>query len=297
VSTTSASPSPVPFFAFTCLIAGGCAIAFAPVLVRLSHTGPVASAFWRVALAAPILWAWVVSTDRGRLHVPVLLPIGAGLFFAADLGVWHWSITLTSIANATLLANLAPIFVALAGRLFFHEALTRTLLAGMIVAMSGMLILASPNFALGGARVAGDALGALTAVFYAGYMLTIKAARGAGLSTARIMAWSTSWSAAALLPMALLFPQPVAPRDAGDWTVLVGLALISQILGQGLIAYALAHLPATLSSVSLLVQPVMAAYLAWQLLGERIGVAQFVGGGIVLAGIAIARRGGNAGAT
>ncbi len=284
----------VPTVAFLCLLAGGCAIACAPIFVRLSDTGPVASAFWRTALAVPLLWAWAAQA-RGRegagARVPPMALAGAGIFFALDLGVWHWSIVYTSVANATLLANLAPIFVTLAGWLFWKQAFTRTFLAGMVIAIAGMFVLVGPNFAVGGTRLAGDALGALTAVFYAGYMLSIKAARDARASTARLMAWSTTISALALLPAALLSPQPMLPQAPEGWLVLAGLALVSQILGQGLIAYAFAHLPASLSSVSLLIQPVMAALFAWAIFGEAIGAVQFAGGAIVLAGIWLARKG------
>ena len=143
----------------------------------------------------------------------------------------------------------------------------------------------------GGTRFAGDLLAALTAIFYGSYMLAIKAARDAGGSTARIMAWSTTISAVALLPFAWISPQPFWPASAGGWLAVLGLALVSQVLGQGLIAYAFAHLPASLSSVSLLIQPVMAALFAWALFGEAIGPVQFAGGAVVLAGIWIARRG------
>src|SRR5258706_15477524 len=164
-------------------------------------------------------------------------------------------------------------------------------LAGLALAIAGMFILVGPNFAAGGTRLLGDALGALTGAFYAGYMLAIKDARDAQASTARLMAWSTTITAAVLLPGALLSPQPFWPATITGWYVVLPPPLVSQILGQGLIAYAFAHLPASLSSVSLLIQPVMASIFAWALFGEAIGLVQFAGGAIVLAGIWIARRG------
>lgn len=279
--------------AFLCLLAGGCAIAFAPIFVRLADTGPVASAFWRCSLAVPVLWIWLLAKRengaRHDFHSSALLL--AGLFFASDLGVWHFSILYTSVANATVLANLAPIFVTLAGWMLWRRKVTRTFLVGMFVAIAGMFVLVGPNFAAGGRPLLGDALGALTAVFYAGYFLAIKIARDARASTARLMAWSTTITAIALLPVALLMPQPFWPSSAAGWWVLAGLAIVSQVLGQGLIAYAFAHLPASLSSVSLLIQPVMAALFAWALFGEAIGVFQLAGGAIVLAGIWLARKG------
>jgi drug/metabolite transporter (DMT)-like permease len=293
-SLDAATRPSIPAGAFLCLLAGGCAIAFAPILVRLSDTGPVASAFWRTALAAPILWAFALHAGKSEREVErshALALVAAGLFFAGDLGVWHWSIVWTSVANSTLLANLAPIFVTLAGWLFWKRKVTRTFLAGMCVAIAGMFILVGPHFSTGGTQLLGDALGAFTAVFYAGYMLAIKVARDDGASTVRLMAWSTSITAVALLPIALLSPQPFLPSSANGWLVVLALALVTQILGQGLIAYAFAHLPASLSSVSLLIQPVVAAFVAWRLFGEAVGAAQFIGGAVVLAGIWLAKRG------
>ena len=121
-------------------------------------------------------------------------------------------------------------------------------------------------------------------------MLAIKRARDAGAATAPLMAWSTTITAVVLLPVALLSPQPTLPAAASGWLVLAGLALVTQIVGQGLIACAFAHLPASLSSVSLLIQPVVAALAAWMLFGEAIGPAQWIGGAIVLAGIWIAKK-------
>jgi drug/metabolite transporter (DMT)-like permease len=136
----------------------------------------------------------------------------------------------------------------------------------------------------------GDALGVLTAVFYAGYMLAIKSA-SARTSTANIMAVSTTVAAIALFPYGLATADVFMPQSAAGWLVLVGLALVPHIAGQSLIAYGFAHLPASFSSVSLLLQPVLAAMYAWALLGEAVGPAQMLGGLVVLAGIYLAKRG------
>lgn len=279
--------------AFVALLAGAAAIAFAPIFVRLADTGPVASAFWRTALAVPFLWFWAHLAEHGRTE-RAPLPAGpialAGFFFAGDLAVWHVSILFTSVANSTLLANFAPIFVTLGGWLVLGQRVTRLFLAGMLTALAGATVLIGPSFAAGGRALAGDALGVVTAVFYGAYMLAIAFARGSA-STAAIMARSTTITALVLFPLALAMPGAFWPQRAAGWLPLLGLALVCQTGGQSLIAYAMKILPASFSSVSLLAQPVLATVYAWLFLAEPIGAAQAAGAAIVLAGIYLARRG------
>lgn len=279
--------------AVAALLAGAIAIAVSPLFVRVSEAGPVATAFWRVALALPVLWTWLLIAEPGRhaasFAADSRLMIAAGVLFAGDLAVWHWSILLTSVANATLLANLAPIFVTLIAWLLYRRRPGGAFLAGMAIALAGVAALLGGDFRLSGGELAGDGLGLLTAMFYAGYQLTVKALR-ARASTASIMAWSGLVMAAVLLPIALLSGEQILPATPAGWLKLLGLALISQAAGQSLIAYAMAHLPATFSSVGLLLQPVMAALFAWVLLGETLGGIAIAGGVAVLIGITIAQR-------
>lgn len=275
------------------LFAGATAIATAPLFVKVSETGPVATAFWRVALALPFLWTWSLALQRGEHHASFTaerrLIIAAGLFFAGDLAVWHWSIVLTSVANSTLLANLAPIFVTLAVWVLVRRSPTAAFLAGLAIALTGVALLIGADFRLGARELAGDALGVITAMFYAAYQLTVTRLR-ASVATASLMAWSGLVTAVALLPVALLSGEQILPATMTGWVKLIGLALIAQAAGQSLIAYAMAHLPATVSSVGLLLQPVLAALFAWALLGEALGWLQFAGGVAVLVGIRIAQR-------
>jgi drug/metabolite transporter (DMT)-like permease len=286
-------PGTARTLALVALLVGACSIAFAPIFVRLSETGPTASAFWRTALAAPVLWAWMLATprtagDRASAFAPPMLL--AGLFFAGDLAVWHFSILFTTVANSTLLANLAPIFVTVGAWALFGQRVTRTFLAGMLVAMAGAFVLVGPSFGAGERQLLGDALGVVTAMFYGAYMLAVKHLREAR-STAHIMAVSTTVTALVLLPLALASGETMLPATPAGWATLFGLALVCQSAGQSLIAYAMAHLPASFSAVSLLLQPAMATLYAWALLGERAGAAQLAGGAVILFGIWLARRG------
>lgn len=293
----SAPPAPGRF-ALIALFSGALAIAFAPIFVRLSELGPVATAFYRISLALPVLMLWL-SWDQRSVAQKHRRPRSvrdfwrlsiAGLFFACDLAVWHWSITLTSVANATLLANAAPVFVTIGGWLLFGVRASRLFLIGMVLALAGMGVLMSASLNIGLEHLWGDGLGLLTAVFYAGYILSVGRLR-TEFSTPTIMTWSGVVTAVVLLPVAWLSGESLWTSSLYGWGILAGLAIVSHAGGQSLIAYALAHLPASFSSVGLLLQPATAAVLAWVLLGEALGVLQGAGGAVILCGIYLARRG------
>lgn len=276
------------------LILGAVAIGFAPIFVRLSETGPIATAFWRLLFALPAFWLWRVVEKRrepqtrettGDAH---WLYIG-GFFFAADLAAWHWSIQLTSVANATLLANFAAIFVALFTWVVLRQPLSRRFVGALAAAIAGTALLVGASFQVSTTAFRGDLLGVLTAVFYAGYLLSIKRLR-IRFSTATVMLQTGLVSALLLGVLAAATGEQLLPVSRRGWLVLVALALISHVCGQSLIAYASRHLPVTFSSLGLLVQPVAATVAAWLLLHETITAWQLAGGLLVLVAIAIARR-------
>ena len=280
--------------ALVALFAGAIGIAFAPIFVRLSEVGPVATALWRLALALPLLALWMALQERGRKQGATRpawpMALLAGVFFAADLAVWHWSIRLTSVANATFLANLAPVAVTLGAWVLLGERARPVFFAGMLLSLAGAALLMGANVGGPGSVLLGDGLGMLTAVFYAGYQLCVKRLRDTQ-STARIMLASGAACATVLLPLALLMGEAILPASPAGWGVLLGLALVCQLAGQGLITWAVAHLAASFSSVSLLLQPVAAAGFAWLLFGEALAALQWLGAAAVLAGIWLARRG------
>jgi len=287
--------APAQRIALACLVLGGIAIGASPIFVRLSEVGPVSTGFWRLALALVPLFLWSMVSPS-RPETPTLEPrdyfllILPGLALAVDLVAWHLALHMTSVANATLLANLAPVFVTLIGWLLFRTAVTRIFLLGLGLAIAGVVTLKGGPAALADGQLAGDAVAALAAVFYACYILAIGRLRSR-FATNRIMIWSSASAALSILPFALYFEGNILPSSLYGWTILVGLAFVSHAGGQVLITYALAYLPAAFSSLTLLLQPVVAAILAWWILTESVSPLQTVGGLIGLVGILVSRRG------
>jgi len=276
------------------LILGAMAIGFAPIFVRYSEVGPSTTAFWRLALALPVLVLWGV---RERRHLswtglPWLLLAFSGLMFALDLSLWHWSIHFTTVANATLETNLAAVFVPLLAWLFFRQRVSRKFLFALMIAIAGTVLLVGKNAHISPTTLKGDALGVTTALFYAGYILGVKASRDRGVGTGTIMAVGGVVTAAVLLVVSLLTEDRLLPGSLHGWIVLCALAWISQLGGQSLITYSLAGLPASLASLGLLIQPATAAIAAWVLLGESLAPAQLAGGVILLIGLWLAKGSG-----
>lgn len=281
--------------ALIALLAGALATGSSGIFVRLSETGPTATAFWRGALALPLLAIWAGLERRTRasdstgvrasLREPLLL--WAGVFFAGDLGLWHTSLLLTSVAASSLEANCAPMLVTVFAWALWGERPRLAFLAALALAFGGMLLILAPKLGAGGHALIGDALGLGTACFYAAYILAVARLRGR-YGTGIVMLASTLVFSVLLLPLGLL--EKFLPGTATGWWVLIGLAVTAQVFGQGMIAYALAHLPATFGAVGLFVQVVAAAVFAWAFLGERLAPVQIAGGAVVLGAIALARR-------
>jgi drug/metabolite transporter (DMT)-like permease len=278
--------------ALPALLLGGIAIGFSPIFVRLSELGPIATGFHRLLLALPLLWLWMRWEARrtARPTATAWLPIAVpGVLFAGDILFWHWSITYTTVANATLFANLAPVIVTAGAWLFLRERISFRFLAGMALAMGGAALLVNASAALGPRYVFGDMLGLITACFFGSYVVAVARLRDR-YAASTIMFHSSTITCVLLLAVTLLSGESLLPGSANGWLALLALAWMSQAMGQGLIAFALGHLSASFSALAILIEPLTAAILGWVWLGEALGVRQAVGGAIVLAGIAVARR-------
>ncbi|MEL7128898.1 MAG: DMT family transporter, partial [Pseudomonadota bacterium] len=161
------------------VLAGGICIGFAPIGLRLGldTMGPQAIAFWRYVFASPFIFALVVLVNRRGPVRPNRFAIFAGIFFALDLALWHWALTLTTVANATFIVNLGNITVGLAAWIFLRERLTPQWAIAVVIALVGAACLTLGGGEGGKADLRGDALAFGAAILVAGYMLCAKIAR------------------------------------------------------------------------------------------------------------------------
>jgi drug/metabolite transporter (DMT)-like permease len=275
---------------FAALVVGALAMGISPIFVRLADVGPFASAFWRVALALPALYAWTLLSESGaapagRFGVATIL---AGLAFTADLFFWHLSIVTTSVANATFFATTAPIWVVAFGWLILGQRAERKMLAGLALCILGGAALLAQSLHIRPAGALGDLFGLATGVFFGLYFLAVKAARGKS-SAARVTFEATLITAALLFLVALRLEPTILPHSVRGVAALLAMAWISHAGGQGLLAVALGRLPAAFSSLVIFLEAIAAASFAWALLGEPVSLVQALGGLAILAGIYVAR--------
>ena len=283
----AATGDPPRWTALAALVGGACIIGLAAILVRLSHTGPAATGFWRLLFAAPLL-ALMSRRTSGGVGKPSRLGLLAGLFFALDLGFWHYGIRYTSVANATVLTNLTPVVVTAFAWVFLRQRPRGLFLAAVAAAVGGASLMA---YGKGGGELLnpplGDALSVTTAFWYALYFLVMAEGRRSE-SASRLMFWVSVAGAPLLLAAALALGEPLTPADAVGWAACLGLGLM-HVTGQGSIAWAMGRLPTATASVVVLVQPVVAAWLGWMLFGESIGPLQGLGAMITLSGVVLAQ--------
>ena len=285
----SVSPETTSVLPLVALIVANAALAFGPWFVRLSDTGPVASAFWRITLAAPFLLGGALATGWRPVGVSRVLwatvALG-GLCFAADLGSWHLGILRTTLANATLFGNSATLMFPLYGFLIARAWPTRLQGVALALATVGAALLMGRSYQLDPRHLVGDLLCVLAGILYTGYFILMARVRTT-MAPLPALALSTCASVLPLLAFALLLGEKLFPTD---WTPLLGLALVSQIVGQGLMIYALGRLPPLTVGLGLLTQPVVAGTIGWIVYDERLGVADLIGALCVAVALVLVSR-------
>ena len=274
--------------AFAALVLGNIAIAFGPLLVRLADTGPIATGFWRLALAAPLLaligWRAGFRPRQLSQAMFLLLPL-AGTAFAIDIIAWHIGIFQTKLGNATLLANCASLLLAIYGVVLARRLPSRLQGIAILLAFGGAALLMTQSFELSPQHFNGDLLSLLAGLFYTFYLIAMMRARASAESW-MALAIASAVAAALLLPAALYAGERVVP---GDWTPLIILALSSQVVGQGLLTFALPHFSPLVIGLALLLQPALSALAGWWVFGEALTPLDLIGGVMVMAALVLVR--------
>jgi drug/metabolite transporter (DMT)-like permease len=272
-------------------LSGALAIAFSAILYRLADVSPSTGAFFRCLYALPPLYLLAAWEDRkfGPRRERRWARI-AGLFFAADLILWHHSIEAVGAGLATVLGNTQILLVGLAAWLFLGERPSGRSLASIPIALVGVVLISGVvgSGAYGENPPLGVLYGLLTGIAYTSFLLTLRHGssdlrRPAGpLFDATLISTIAVAAAGTALGDLDLTPGP----EATAWLIL--LALSSQVVGWLLIAISLPRLPAVLSSVLLTFQPLCSVFFAALILDERPSGLQLLGAGAILAGLVLA---------
>lgn len=266
------------------MLIGNVALAFGPWLVRMADTGAVAAGFWRLALAVPFLW--LLARIAGQ---PVRWPgnklalalFAAAAFFALDLAAWHAGIRLTKLGNATLFGNFASFAFAAYGLWMARKWPSHLQAVALVLAAAGVGALMAGSAELSARHVRGDSLCLAAGLLYTGYLIIVERSRGR-LKPLPLLCLASLFGAVILLPLSLAFGERIMPHD---WTPLLILALTSQILGQGLLVYAIGHVPPLIVGLAFLTQPAISALIGWLAYGETLTALDWVGA--IAVGIAL----------
>lgn len=287
-----ASSRPTPPWPLIGLLIGIFGMGSSAIFVRWAGAPGAVSGLYRMALAVGALglpFAFEVRRQPVRDRRALGMAVLAGLCFAGDLTLWNQSVLMTSAANATFLGNTAPLWVGLASWLLLKQRLKRGYWLGLAVAFVGAFTLVAGDFSLGGQAGLGGVFSLGAAVFYAAFFLVTQRARVAMSSLA---SWwiSALTSLVALTLAALALGQPLTGYAPQAYLWMFAVGLFTQIGGYLLVNYALGHLPASVVSITLLLQPMVTLMLAIPLLSEYPDPMQLAGCVLLLLGVWIVNR-------
>ena len=272
----SASERGAGRLAFAALLLGNVALAFGPWLVRLADVGPVATGFWRLALALPFLWLVTrMAGERARLPKRglALVLASAAIFYALDLAAWNAGILMTKLGNATLFGNSGSFVFAIYGLVLAHRRPEARQAAALALALVGAVLLMSSSYELSPGNLGGDLMTLVAGFLYGGYLIAVERARGE-LHPLPLLFIVTLFATPILLAISAGFGETMWPQD---WTPLLIFALSSQVFGQGLLVYAIGVFPPLVVGLALLTQPAISALIGWFAYGETLSAADWVG--------------------
>jgi drug/metabolite transporter (DMT)-like permease len=260
--------------------------------VRWADAPAPVFAFYRMGIGGLLITPLFIKAGPGkqiRSRKFLLFPILGGLFTTFDLILWNTGVQITTVANATLLSNTAPIWVVLSLWLIFKQKFTNKFWLGFALALGGAAIVLGYDFFMRPHFGLGDTLALISGMFYGGYYLATQYGRK-NLSVVPYL-WVVSLaSAASLLIISLVMGYSITGYSLQTYGAFIGAGIVVQCMGYVAVAYALGHLPASIVAPTLIMQPVISALLAIPLFGENLLPVQWLGTAAVLSGIYLVNR-------
>ncbi|EQC69831.1 Permease of the drug/metabolite transporter (DMT) superfamily [Streptococcus sp. HSISB1] len=266
-----------------------CFLATGGIFVKLSPLPPINTGFYRVLFSIPMLLPFIKKSDLQSLsYKQVVTIVLAGAFLAGDLTFWNSSFSYTTVANSNLLVNLTPFTVIPVSYFLFKEKMTPKFLLGGLVTLLGVFVLMANKVTVSPERLLGDSMSLGASVFYAMFMITVYKLRDTVKSN--VIMFLSAFGTLLVLAAVIFFAEGFyVPKNFEELWPLLALALVSQILGQGLLAYCLGKVNASLSSLITLSQPVVAALYAWVIFQEHLNLQSIIAIIITLTGVYLAK--------
>lgn len=272
---------------YAALATGIISLSLSAMFVRWADAPGTITGFYRLLFSTILLTPLFLRQQRQHDAVDrafLIFPILGGLFTAFDFTFWNTSVKFTTAANATLLGNTAPLWVALFTHYFLREKLGGGFWVGLFLALGGAVLVMGADFLLHPKLGLGDLMACAAAVFYASYQLVTQRGRK-NIDPFRYI-WLVGVSATLfILAINLVLGYPFTGYSTRTWLVFLATAIVSQTIGYFSVSYALGYLPASIVAPTLIMQPILTAILAIPLLGEVPRTIQWLGGGVALTGI------------
>jgi drug/metabolite transporter (DMT)-like permease len=276
------------------LALGIAAVSSAAVLIREADAPAIVIAAYRLGLASlPLLLfaglrrARILPGNRVLLGLTVL----SGVFLALHFAVWVESVKQTSIVTSVVLVTTTPLFIGLLGGPLLGERPGRSIWLALGIAALGTVLMVSEDLDAGGDTLRGDLFALLGALFVTGYMIAGRRVLSSGVGWLPYITISYTTSAAVLLAAAIASGEELTGFSGHTYLMLVGLALVPQLIGHTAFNRSLGHLPAIVVSLAVLGEPVGATVLAAVVLDEQPTLLQLLGGVVVLSGVVLGVRG------
>lgn len=280
------------------------ALACSPIFTKLSEIeiSPSATIFNRLWIATIVLNLWQIdSYSEGEnleteldeksslINKQRALLIFASISATISALCWAWSLTQTSVASSTVLRSFSPLFVALGGWLILNQKCDRQFFLGMMLAVVGGITIGWDDLQLGAEYLIGDSIALLSAALHGANLLVIGHLRDRRLNTKTILLWRCGFGAVVIFPFAFLSGENLLPVSWQGWLNIILLAVVCQILGQGLLVYSLKQFTSSFAAIFMLLKPVVTAGLAWVIFAENLSLLNGIALILILIGIYLAK--------